>query len=53
MALEHGPDVVPWVSLNVDDGGDLLFSARAVVYVIAATSRVLAAYDGFVKDSGD
>lgn len=51
MELEHGPDVVPWITLVVDEGDELFFDARAVVYVIAATSRVLAAFEGFMKDS--
>lgn len=51
MDLEHGPDVVPWITLVVDEGGELFFNARSVVYVIASTSRVLAAFEGFMKDS--
>lgn len=51
MELEHGPDVVPWITLVVDEGDELFFNARLVVYVIAATSRVLAAFEGFMRDS--
>jgi hypothetical protein len=53
MALEHGPDVVPWVNLVVDDGDELMIRAREVVYVIASSARLDAAYEGFIKDSGD
>ena len=51
MDLERGPAFVPWISLVVDEGDELFFNARSVVYMIAATSRVLAAFEGFMKDS--
>ena len=51
MELEHGPDVVPWITVVVDEGDELFFNARSVVYVVAATSRVLAAFEGFMRDS--
>lgn len=53
MALEHGPDVVPWVKLVVDEGDEMMIRARDVVYVIASSDRLDAAYDGFITDSGD
>ena len=51
MALEHGPDVVPWITLEVEDGDDLILNAQSVVYVVAATSRVLAAFEQIMEDS--
>ena len=51
MALEHGPNVVPWIALTVEDGDELILNVQSVVYVVAATSRVLAAFEQIMEDS--
>lgn len=51
MALEHGPDVVPVVSLLLEGDDELRLIPSEVVYVIAASHKLDAAYARFEAGS--